>query len=148
MAIHLPAGPRGDDGDPIPLGPDGGRQRVFPETAFRGLGHTGTEALADAAAVGFCVLAYLGTAGLAGRAREVLEPKIGTSHTAVIRYAIVLLGGLATILIALQLFGIGVNQLLLGGAFRHDPGRHRGAAEPLQRVRGHGPATGPAGRRR
>jgi hypothetical protein len=71
----------------------------FPDTAYRALGHTGTEALADAAAVAFCVLAYLGTAGLAGRAREVLEPKIGTSHAAVIRYAIVLLGGLATILI-------------------------------------------------
>jgi len=89
----------------------------FSDTAYRGLGHTGTEAVADAAAVAFCLLAYLGTAGLAGRAREVLEPKIGTSHAAVIRYAIVLLGGLATILITLQLFGIGVTQLLVGGAF-------------------------------
>ena len=89
----------------------------FPETAYRGLGHTGTEALADAAAVAFCLLAYLGTAGLAGQARKVLEPKIGTSHAAVIRYAIVLIGGLATILIALQLFGIAITQLLLGGAF-------------------------------
>ena len=64
----------------------------------------------------FCLLAYLGTAGLAGRAREVLEPRIGTSHAAVIRYVIVLLGGLATILITLQLFGIAVTQLLVGGA--------------------------------
>ena len=56
-------------------------------------------------------------AGLAGRVREVLEPKIGASHAAVIRYAIVLLGGLATILITLQLFGIAVTQLLVGGAF-------------------------------
>jgi small-conductance mechanosensitive channel len=89
----------------------------FPDTAYRALGHTGTEAVADAAAVAFCLLAYLGTGGLAGRAREVFEPKIGTAHAAVIRYAIVLLGGLATILIALQLFGIGVTQLLVGGAF-------------------------------
>ena len=89
----------------------------FADTAYRGLGHTGTEALADAAAVAFCLLAYLGTAGLAGRAREVFEPKIGTSHAAVIRYAVVLLGGLATILITLQLFGIVVTQLLVGGAF-------------------------------
>lgn len=36
---------------------------------------------------------------------------------AVIRYAIVLLGGLATILIAFQLFGIAVTELLVGGAF-------------------------------
>ena len=41
----------------------------FADTAYRALGHTGTEALsADAAAVAFCLLAYLGTAGLAGRA--------------------------------------------------------------------------------
>ena len=89
----------------------------FADTAYRALGHTGTEAVADTAAVTFCLLAYLGTAGLAGRAREVFEPKIGTSHAAVIRYAIVLLGGLATILITLQLFGIAVTQLLVGGAF-------------------------------
>jgi small-conductance mechanosensitive channel len=35
----------------------------------------------------------------------------------VIRYAIVLLGSVATILITLQLFGIAVTQLLVGGAF-------------------------------
>jgi hypothetical protein len=80
----------------------------FSDTAYRALGHTGAEALSDAAAVAFCLLAYLGTTGLAGRAREVLEPKIGTSHAAVIRYTIVLFGGLATILITLQLFGIGI----------------------------------------
>src|SRR5208282_1055071 len=67
----------------------------FSDTAYRALGHTGTEALADAAAVAFCLLAYLGTAGLAGRAREVLEPKIGTSHAADIRYTIVLPAGRA-----------------------------------------------------
>jgi len=56
--------------------------------------------------------------GLAGKGRDVLQPKIGTAHAAVVRYAIVLLGSLATILLALQLFGIGVTQLLLvGGAF-------------------------------
>lgn len=31
----------------------------FPDTAYRALGHTGTEAFADAAAVAFCLLAYL-----------------------------------------------------------------------------------------
>jgi small-conductance mechanosensitive channel len=35
----------------------------------------------------------------------------------VVRYAIVLFGGLATLLITLELFGIGVTQLLVGGAF-------------------------------
>jgi small-conductance mechanosensitive channel len=86
---------------------------TFPGTAFRALGHTGTEAVAAAAAAAFCLLASVGTTGLAGRAHEVLQPKLGTAHAAVIRYAIVL----GTILIALQLFGIAVTQLLVGGAF-------------------------------
>jgi small-conductance mechanosensitive channel len=90
---------------------------VLPETAYRALGHTGTEALADAAAVAFGLLASLATTGFAAKARQVLQPKIGTSHAAVIRYAIVLFGGIATILITLQLFGIGVTQVLVGGAF-------------------------------
>jgi hypothetical protein len=65
--------------------------------------------VADAAAVAFGLLASLATAGFAAKARQVLQPKIGNAHAAVIRYAIVLLGGLATILITLQLFGIGVR---------------------------------------
>jgi hypothetical protein len=69
-------------------------------------------AVADAAAVAFGLLASLATAGFTAKARQVLQPKIGSAHAAVIRYAIVLLGGLATILITLQLFGIGVTQLL------------------------------------
>jgi len=48
-------------------------------------------------------------AGFAAKARQVLQPKIGTAHAAVIRYAIVLFGGLAAILITLQLLGIGVT---------------------------------------
>jgi small neutral amino acid transporter SnatA (MarC family) len=67
--------------------------------------------------VAFCLLASVGTTGLAGRTHEVLQPKLGTAHAAVILYAIVLLGGLVTIPIALQLFGIAVTQLLVGGAF-------------------------------
>jgi len=67
--------------------------------------------------VAFCLLAYAATVGLAGKAREVLQPKVGTAHATVVRYAIVLLGSLATILLTLQLFGIGVTQLLVGGAF-------------------------------
>jgi small-conductance mechanosensitive channel len=90
---------------------------VLPETAFRALGHTGTEAVADAAAVAFGLLASLATAGFAAKARQVLQPKIGTAHAAVIRYTIVLFGGLAAILITLQLLGIGVTQFLVGGAF-------------------------------
>jgi small-conductance mechanosensitive channel len=89
----------------------------FAGTAYQALGHTGTEAMADLAALAFCLLTYAGTAGLAGQVRGVLEPKIGIPHAAVIRYTILLVGSVATILITLQLFGIGVIQLLVGGAF-------------------------------
>jgi small-conductance mechanosensitive channel len=90
---------------------------IFSGTPYRALGRTGTEMIADAAAVAFCLLAFAATAGLAGKAQDVLQPRIGTPHAAVVRYAVVLFGGLATILITLELFGIGVTQLLVGGAF-------------------------------
>ena len=90
---------------------------IFSGTPYRALGRTGTELIADAAAVAFCLLASAATAGLAGKARDVLQPRIGAPHAAVVRYAVVLFGGLATILITLELFGIGVTQLLVGGAF-------------------------------
>jgi small-conductance mechanosensitive channel len=90
---------------------------VFSGTPYRALGRTGTEITADAAAVAFCLLAFAATAGLAGKARNVLLPEVGTAHAAVVRYTVVLFGGLATILVTLELFGIGVTQLLVGGAF-------------------------------
>jgi small-conductance mechanosensitive channel len=90
---------------------------VSHQSAFRALGHTGAELVSDVAATAFCLFAALATAGLAGKAREVLAPKIGTAHAAVIRYSIVLAGGLAVIIVTLQLFDIAVTQLLVGGAF-------------------------------
>ena len=90
---------------------------VFSSTPYRALGRTGTEIAADAAAVAFFLLASAATAGFAGKARDALRPRVGTAHAAVVRYTVVLFGGLATILITLELFGIGVTQLLVGGAF-------------------------------
>jgi small-conductance mechanosensitive channel len=89
----------------------------FQETPYRALGRTGTEIAVYAAAVVFCLLAAGATAGFASKAKEVLQPKVGAAHAAVARYTVVLLGGLATILITLQLVGVDINQLLLGGAF-------------------------------
>jgi small-conductance mechanosensitive channel len=85
------------------------------QTAFGAVGHTGSDMVADAAAVSFSLFAAAATAGLAAKAREVLQPRIGLAHAVVVRYAITLLGGLATILITLQLLGVAVTQLLLGG---------------------------------
>jgi small-conductance mechanosensitive channel len=89
----------------------------FPQTTFGALGRTATEIVADLAAVAFCLLASAATAGLAGRTGAALQPTIGTEHAALTRYAIIVAGGLATILITLGLFGVGLTQLLVGGAF-------------------------------
>jgi len=80
------------------------------------LGHSGNLALAYGTAVAFFLLAAGATIGLGNRAREVLGRSVGSSHAAVIRFAIVLAGGLATIVITLQLFDIAVTQLIVGTA--------------------------------
>jgi hypothetical protein len=75
-----------------------------------------SQIIAVATAVAFCVLASGATIGLSGKARDVLQPAIGASHAAVVRYTIVLVGAIITLVVTLVLFGIPVGQLLLGGA--------------------------------
>jgi hypothetical protein len=67
-------------------------------------------------AVAFLALASAATLGLSGKAGSVLEPAIGTGHAAVVRYALVLIGAITTLLVTLALLGIPISQLLLGGA--------------------------------
>ena len=74
------------------------------------------QVIAAATAVAFCVFASAATIGLSGKAREVLQPVIGTSHAAVVRYALVLIGAVTTLVVTLVLFDVPVGQLLLGGA--------------------------------
>ena len=45
-----------------------------------------------------------------------LQPRTGVAHAAIVRYTIVLLGLLATLIITLSLFKLPVSQLLVGGA--------------------------------
>jgi Mechanosensitive ion channel len=80
------------------------------------LGKSGNLALAYGAAVAFCLLAGIGTIGLGNKTREVLGRSVGSSHAAVVRFAVVVAGGLATIVITLQLLNIAVTQLVVGGA--------------------------------
>src|ERR1700760_2298316 len=75
-----------------------------------------SQVIAAATAVAFCVFASAATIGLSGKAREVLQPVIGTSHSAVVRYALVLIGAVTTLLVTLVLFDVPIQQLLLGGA--------------------------------
>jgi hypothetical protein len=72
--------------------------------------------LAIGLAVAFCALASAATIGLSGKASSVLQSAIGTSHAAVVRYALVLIGAITTLLVTLALLGIPISQLLLGGA--------------------------------
>lgn len=75
-----------------------------------------SQVIAAVTAVAFCVFASAATIGLSAKARDVLEPVAGTSHAAVVRYALVLVGAITTLVVTLALFGIPVGQLLLGGA--------------------------------
>ena len=67
-------------------------------------------------AVLFLVFGSTATYGLAGKSRELLEPKAGRAHAAIVRYAILIVGAFTTLLITLVLFGVDVSQLVLGGA--------------------------------
>jgi hypothetical protein len=78
--------------------------------------HVSSQVIAAATAVAFCVFASGATIGLSGKAQAVLKPVIGASHAAVVRYALVLIGAIITLVVTLVLFGIPVGQLLLGGA--------------------------------
>ena len=72
--------------------------------------------LAIGLAVAFCALASVATLDLASKARAVLEPSAGASHAAVVRYALLLIGAVTTLIITLGLLGIPIGQLVLGGA--------------------------------
>ncbi len=83
---------------------------------FFGSDEVVSQIIAAAAAVAFCVFASAATIGLSGKARDVLKPVVGESHAAVVRYALVLIGAVTTLVVTLVLFGVPVGQLLLGGA--------------------------------
>ncbi len=84
-------------------------------TEFTG-SHLTNQIVANGAAVLFLIFGSTATFGLAAKSRQLLEPKAGTPHAAIIRYAILIVGGLATLVITLWLFGVPVSQLLLSGA--------------------------------
>jgi hypothetical protein len=72
--------------------------------------------VAGACAAAFCFFASAATIGLSGKASEVLKPVASASHASVVRYALVLIGAVTTLVVTLALFGVPVGQLLLGGA--------------------------------
>ncbi|MBO0803502.1 MAG: mechanosensitive ion channel [Nocardiopsaceae bacterium] len=68
-------------------------------------------------ALAFAAFGGMATYGLSGQARQALEKShSSTSHAAMVRYALLLIGALTTLVITLGLFGIPIGQLVLGGA--------------------------------
>src|SRR6476660_881839 len=67
-------------------------------------------------AVLFLVFGSVATYGLAGKSRELLEPTAGRAQSAIVRYAVLIVGAFTTLVITLLLFGVDVSQLVLGGA--------------------------------
>lgn len=74
------------------------------------------ELLSAGCATLFFLFAFSATLGLSGRARDILLPRVGNAHATMVRLVLVLIGGLTTLVITLQLFRLPVGQLVLGGA--------------------------------
>jgi Mechanosensitive ion channel len=72
--------------------------------------------LAIGLAAAFCALASVATLDLASKAQALLGPAAGPSHAAIVRYALLLIGGVVTLIVTLGLLGIPIGQLVLGGA--------------------------------
>jgi len=67
-------------------------------------------------AVLFLIFGSMATYGLARQAGQLFEPRIGIAYSAIVRYAILIVGAFTTLVITLVLFGVPVSQLVLGGA--------------------------------
>ena len=74
------------------------------------------ELVAGGTAALFCLFASVATIELAAKTRELFEPKVGTPHAAITRYAILIVGFFTTLLLTLELFGVPIEQLVVGGA--------------------------------
>jgi len=78
--------------------------------------HRTDQFVAAGAALLFLVFGTIAIYGLAGKARDLLESRLGTSHAAVIRYAVLIIGEFTVLVITLVLLGVAVAQLVIGGA--------------------------------
>jgi len=67
-------------------------------------------------ALAFFLLGVGATMGLSGKVRDTLQSRIGSTHAALVRIVLVLAGLITTVSVTLQLFGLPVTQLILGGA--------------------------------
>ena len=72
--------------------------------------------IAAACIAAFCVFGASAVVGLAARPGTCSPPRSGTSHAAVVRYAILLVGGVTVLVITVSLCKVPIGQLLVGGA--------------------------------
>jgi small-conductance mechanosensitive channel len=89
------------------------------DTAFKdwtGNGHYVYKIVAAGCIAAFFVFGTVAVVGLAGKARQVLSPLVGSSHAAVVRYAILLIGGVTILILGVGLMKVPIGQLLVGGA--------------------------------
>jgi small-conductance mechanosensitive channel len=75
-----------------------------------------SDLIAYAFAIVFCAFATSAVLGISAKTRAVFEPRLGSAHAAVIRYAVLLVGLIIVLFTTLQLFRIPVGQLVVGGA--------------------------------
>lgn len=71
--------------------------------------------IAYGCATAFLLLASAATMGLSTKARDMLLPKVGSAHAAMVRIMLVLIGAVITLIVTLALFHLNVGQLVLGG---------------------------------
>jgi small-conductance mechanosensitive channel len=74
------------------------------------------EAISYGFAIVFCVFATSAVLGISAKTRAILEPRLGSAHAAVIRYAVLLVGLIIVLFATLQLLRVPVAQLAVGGA--------------------------------
>src|ERR1700678_1286563 len=89
---------------------------VEPLITFKEPHHASTKIITAVCAGGFCVFAAGALIGFAGQVRRFLEPRVGSSHAAVVRYSSLLAGSIIIFFITLSLFRVDPGQLILGGA--------------------------------
>jgi small-conductance mechanosensitive channel len=83
---------------------------------WTGPGHYTAKLIAALSVAAFCVFAVAAVLALAGKATEVLAPAVGSSHAAMVRYAILLTGGITAVVLTVALLKVPIGQLLVGGA--------------------------------
>lgn len=81
----------------------------------KGLSPTTYQVIAYGTATAFVLLASGATLGLAAKARDMLLPRVGSAHAAMVRIVLTMIGAVITLITTLALFRLNVGQLVLGG---------------------------------